>query len=60
VPLVGFHAFAPLDTMRVTNDIPLGCSFLLPVHTVNCVHTLKGRQAQFAADVLVDLNFELG
>jgi hypothetical protein len=27
--------------MRVTNDIPLGCSLLLPVGTVNCVQTLK-------------------
>ena len=27
--------------MRVTNDIPLECSLLLPVHTVNCVQTLK-------------------
>jgi serine/threonine protein kinase len=25
----------------VTNGIPLGCSLLLPVHTVNCVQTLK-------------------
>ena len=29
--------------MRVVNDIPLGCSLLLPVGTVNCVQTLKGR-----------------
>jgi hypothetical protein len=29
--------------MRVTNDIPLGCSVLLPVHTVNRVQTLKDR-----------------
>jgi hypothetical protein len=27
--------------MRVTNDIPLGSSLLLPVCTVNCVQTLK-------------------
>jgi hypothetical protein len=27
--------------MRVTNGIPLGCSRLLPVDTVNCVQTLK-------------------
>jgi hypothetical protein len=25
----------------VTNDIPLGCPLFLPVHTVNCVQTLK-------------------
>jgi hypothetical protein len=28
--------------MRVTNGIPLGCSLLLPVGTVNCVQTRKG------------------
>jgi hypothetical protein len=27
--------------MRVTNGIPLGCTLLLLVHTVNCVQTLK-------------------
>jgi hypothetical protein len=27
--------------MRVTNTIPLGCSLLLPVGTVNSVQTLK-------------------
>jgi hypothetical protein len=26
---------------RVTNNIPLGCPLFLPVHTVNCVQTLK-------------------
>jgi hypothetical protein len=26
---------------RVTNGIPLGCPLFLPVHTVNCVQTLK-------------------
>jgi hypothetical protein len=26
---------------RVTNGIPLGCPFFLPLHTVNCVQTLK-------------------
>jgi hypothetical protein len=25
----------------VTNGIPLGCPLLLPVHTVNCIQTLK-------------------
>jgi hypothetical protein len=40
---IEFHAFAPLESscMHATNDIPLGCSLLLPVHTVNCVQTLK-------------------
>jgi hypothetical protein len=28
-------------SMHVTNGIPLGCSLLLPVHTVICVQTLK-------------------
>ena len=33
---IEFHAFAPLEaSMRVTNGIPLGCSFLLPVGTIN-------------------------
>jgi hypothetical protein len=27
--------------MCVTNGIPLGCPLFLPVHTVNCVQTLK-------------------
>jgi hypothetical protein len=27
--------------MRVANSIPLGCPLFLPVHTVNCVQTLK-------------------
>jgi hypothetical protein len=27
--------------MRVTNSLPLGCSLLLPVGTVNSVQTLK-------------------
>jgi hypothetical protein len=26
---------------RVTNYIPFGCPLFLPVHTVNCVQTLK-------------------
>jgi hypothetical protein len=26
---------------RVTNGIPLGCPLFLPVHTVNCIQTLK-------------------
>jgi hypothetical protein len=35
---IGSHAQA---SRRVTNGIPLGCSPLLPVDTVNCVQTLK-------------------
>jgi hypothetical protein len=32
--------------MRVTNGIPLGCSLLLPVDTVNSVQTLKAAQRE--------------
>jgi hypothetical protein len=39
---IEFHAFAPLACTRVSNGIPLGCPLFLPVHTVNCVQTLKG------------------
>jgi hypothetical protein len=38
---VGSHACSLEANMRVTNGIPLGSSLLLPVHTVNCVQTLK-------------------
>ena len=38
---IGSHACSLEANMRVTNDIPLGCSLLLPVCTVNCVQTLK-------------------
>jgi hypothetical protein len=51
--------------MRVTDDIPLGCSLLLPVDTVNCVQTLKatatatisskGCDATFPKDVVNQL-----
>jgi hypothetical protein len=39
--------FAWSAVMRVTDGIPLGCSFFLPIDTVNCVQTLKAilRQA---------------
>ena len=41
---IEFHAFAPLEaSRRVTNGIPLGCSLFLPVHTVNCIQTLKAK-----------------
>jgi hypothetical protein len=43
----GSHAFAPLEVSRcVTNGIPLGCPLFLPVHTVNCVQTLKAQLVQ--------------
>jgi hypothetical protein len=39
---IGSHACSLLQaSRRVTNDIPLGCPLFLPVHTVNCVQTLK-------------------
>jgi hypothetical protein len=31
----------PTHALRATNGIPLGCTLLLPVHTVNCVQPLK-------------------
>jgi hypothetical protein len=38
---IGSHACSLEVNMRVTNGIPLGCSFLLPVDPVNSVQTLK-------------------
>jgi hypothetical protein len=38
---IGSHACSLETSMHVTNDIPLGCSLLLPFRTVNCVQTLK-------------------
>jgi hypothetical protein len=39
---IELHAFAPVGaSRRVTDGIPLGSSLLLPVHTVNCIQTLK-------------------
>jgi hypothetical protein len=39
---IGFpRLLASSSCMRVTNGIPLGCSLLLPVDTVNSVQTLK-------------------
>jgi hypothetical protein len=41
---IGSRAFALLQASRcVTNGISIGCSLHLPVHTVNCVKTLKDR-----------------
>jgi hypothetical protein len=39
----GCHACSLEAIMRVTNDIPLGCSLLLLVGIVNCIQTLKVR-----------------
>jgi hypothetical protein len=38
---IGSHACSLEANMRLTNGIPLGSPFLLPVGTVNCVQTLK-------------------
>jgi hypothetical protein len=40
---IGSHACSLESSKRVTNGIPLGCPLFLPVHTVNCVQTLKVR-----------------
>jgi hypothetical protein len=39
--VIGSHACSLEANMRVTNGIPLGWPLFLPVHTVNCVQTLK-------------------
>jgi hypothetical protein len=39
--VIGSHACSLESSSRVTNGIPLGWPLLLPVHTVNCVQTLK-------------------
>jgi hypothetical protein len=48
-----YNAFPPLESaaMRVTNDIPLGCSLLLPVGTVNPVQTLKANMWRTTPDI---------
>jgi hypothetical protein len=38
---IGSHACSLEASERVTNDIPLGCSLLLPIDTINSVATLK-------------------
>jgi hypothetical protein len=38
---IGPHASSLEASRRVTNGIPLGSPLFLPVHTVNCVQTLK-------------------
>jgi hypothetical protein len=38
---IGSHACSLEASKRVTNGIPLGCPLFLPVHSVNCVQTLK-------------------
>jgi hypothetical protein len=43
---IGSHACSLEANTRVTNGIPLGCSLLLPVDTVNFVQTLKARRSR--------------
>ena len=45
---IGSHACSLEANTRVANSIPLGCSLLLPVDTVNCVQILKGGSEGFA------------
>jgi hypothetical protein len=42
---IGSHACSLEASRRVTNGILLGSSLFLPVHTVNCVQTLKVKQS---------------
>jgi hypothetical protein len=42
---IGSHACSLQASKRAHNGFPLGCSLLLPVHTVNCVQTRKVRIA---------------
>jgi hypothetical protein len=41
--------------MRVTNGIPLGSSLLLPLHTGNCVQTLKDVAPDVVDKIVRDL-----
>jgi hypothetical protein len=61
------HSRMPLDptevNMHVTNGIPLGCSLLLPVGTVNSATTLKaitiGRSGAANLDVIQEVEYVL-
>jgi hypothetical protein len=48
---IGSHACSLEASWRVTNGIPLGCSLFLPVHTINCVQTLKAPEDYAKAKV---------
>jgi hypothetical protein len=53
---IGPHACSLQASRRVTNGILLGSSLFLPVHTVNCVQTLKAhhqRNTTSAIEVLI-------
>jgi hypothetical protein len=55
---IEFHVFAPLEaSMRVTNNMPVELSTVLPVGTVNSVTTLKVHTVR---QELPGLNFEPG
>jgi hypothetical protein len=51
---MGSHACSLEASKGVTNGIPLGCSLLLPVGTVNCVATLKGVRPGGTAPLTMD------
>jgi serine/threonine protein kinase len=50
---IGSDACSLEANRRVTNDIHLGSSLLLPVTTVNCVQTLKVHMDLAARNILV-------
>jgi hypothetical protein len=52
---LGSHACSLEANMRVTNGIPLGWPLFLPVHTVNCVQTLKVEELTSNEDLFVEL-----
>jgi hypothetical protein len=59
---IEFHTVAPLEaSKRVTNGIPLGCSLLLPVGTVNLrPNTVKAKNVRtMASGPADDQNKEL-
>jgi hypothetical protein len=51
---IGSHACSLEAHMRVTNGIPHGCPLFLPVHTVNCVQTLKAKELLVQALTVID------
>jgi acetoin utilization deacetylase AcuC-like enzyme len=47
-------------SLRVTNGSPLGCSFVLPVGTVNCVQTLKAPSKPAPRACIIDVDVHHG
>jgi hypothetical protein len=50
---IGSHASSLEASKRVTNGIPLGCSLLLPVGTVNHVETLQDLRSSELPKILI-------